>query len=187
MEFKPKLVRIKTRKEIEGKRYLQTQEFVKYLWRIGLINWDWQITFEDLGTMMTLPKELIAPLPEEWDLCRVFMENGSAFDSIRGVRAKFKNIVDSSPSIPQAYLVELENGKLFATSSIIFDEKKDKTKMEEYCGFIYVEDLITDHKNLKMQIKEWEKVLDRLQKTEDINELKREIDRIANEMMAVNM
>lgn len=52
---------------------------------------------------------------------------------------------------------------------------------------MYVEDLITDHKNLKKQIKVWEKTLDKLQKTENINKLKREIDCIANEMMSVNM
>lgn len=40
---------------------------------------------------------------------------------------------------------------------------------------------------LKKQIKDREKQLDRLQELEDLEEIKRAIDEIANQMMAVNM
>lgn len=183
-----RLVRIKTRAEILDKWYLQTEEFVKYLWRIGLMNEDWKIVFKDLWIVDSLPNELLAEIPKEWEVCRVLIKNWKFLDETKGVNAKFKDIVDTPVWIPQAYLVELENGKLYATPSVIFKERKTEYDLiKDYCGFMYVEDLITDHKNLKKQIKVWEKTLDKLQKTENINKLKREIDRIANEMMSVNM
>lgn len=59
--------------------------------------------------------------------------------------------------------------------------------MEAYQGFTSREELVRDHKGLKEQIKDREKQLDRLQELEDLEEIKRAIDEIANQMMAVNM
>lgn len=59
--------------------------------------------------------------------------------------------------------------------------------MEAYQGFTSREELVEDHKGLKKQIKDREKQLDRLQELEDLEEIKRAIDEIANQMMAVNM
>ena len=59
--------------------------------------------------------------------------------------------------------------------------------MEAYQGFTFREELVEDHKGLKKQIKDREKQLDRLQELEDLEEIKRAIDEIANQMMAVNM
>lgn len=59
--------------------------------------------------------------------------------------------------------------------------------MKPYQGFTSREELVRDHKGLKKQIKDREKQLDRLQELEDLEEIKRAIDEIANQMMAVNM
>lgn len=59
--------------------------------------------------------------------------------------------------------------------------------MEAYQGFTSREELVEDHKGLKKQIKDREKQLDRLQELEDLEEIKRAIDEIANQMMAVNI
>lgn len=59
--------------------------------------------------------------------------------------------------------------------------------MRVYEGFTTWEELVKDHKGLKEQIKDREKRLDDLQLSDDIDEIKYAIDRISNEMMAVNM
>lgn len=59
--------------------------------------------------------------------------------------------------------------------------------MKSYQGFKTREELVADHKDLKEQIKDRERQLDAIQNLEDLNEIKRAIDEIANQMMSVNM
>lgn len=150
--------------EINNKWYLQTKENDPYFWRVGLLVDSNTVLFSGVDTPVVLPKELIAPLPHPGEECTVLLRNSSIPTE---AKAKFVNIADTPLGIPQAYIVQLEDGSYFWTASIRFDESVQSPISME---------LQERNEKLKKQIKDLVKDLKELKNYSDPQILKLKID-----------